>query len=85
LRIYNDAVSNTTAIWNEQLSSLEQRIALLAERRQSGFPVLVAPKARIFWDIRRSAPSGHGTASATRSSIPSMSTRPHDDEASVMA
>jgi L-amino acid N-acyltransferase len=42
LRIYNDAVANTTAIWNEQLSSLEQRIAWLAERRQSGFPVLVA-------------------------------------------
>jgi L-amino acid N-acyltransferase YncA len=42
LRIYNDAVANTTAIWNEQLSSLEQRIAWLAEHRQSGFPVLVA-------------------------------------------
>jgi L-amino acid N-acyltransferase YncA len=42
LRIYNDAVANTTAIWNEQPSSLEQRIAWLAARRQSGFPVLVA-------------------------------------------
>ena len=42
LRIYNDAVANTTAIWNEQLSSLEQRVAWLGERRQSGFPVLVA-------------------------------------------
>jgi phosphinothricin acetyltransferase len=42
LRIYNDAVANTTAVWNEQPSSLEQRIAWLAERRQSGFPVLVA-------------------------------------------
>jgi phosphinothricin acetyltransferase len=42
LRIYNDAVANTTAIWNEQLSSLEQRLAWLAERQQSGYPVLVA-------------------------------------------
>jgi L-amino acid N-acyltransferase len=42
LRIYNDAVANTTAIWNEQLSSLEQRVAWLTERHQSGFPVLVA-------------------------------------------
>jgi L-amino acid N-acyltransferase YncA len=42
LRIYNDAVLHTTAIWNEQPSSLEARHAWLAERRQSGFPVLVA-------------------------------------------
>ncbi|MBV9565717.1 MAG: N-acetyltransferase [Bradyrhizobium sp.] len=42
LRIYNDAVAHTTAIWNEQLSSLEQRLAWLAERQQSGYPVLVA-------------------------------------------
>jgi L-amino acid N-acyltransferase len=42
LRIYNDAVAHTTAIWNEQLSSLEQRLAWLAERRQSDYPVLVA-------------------------------------------
>jgi phosphinothricin acetyltransferase len=42
LRIYNDAVANTTAIWNDQLSTLEQRMAWLGERRQSGYPVLVA-------------------------------------------
>src|SRR5689334_14068705 len=42
LRIYNDAVANTTAIWNEQLSSLQLRVAWLDERRQSGYPVLVA-------------------------------------------
>jgi L-amino acid N-acyltransferase YncA len=42
LRIYNDAVANTTAIWNEHLSSLESRVAWLAERQQSGYPVLVA-------------------------------------------
>src|SRR5690242_3461736 len=42
LRIYNDAVANTTAIWNDKLSSLEQRLAWLRERRESGYPVLVA-------------------------------------------
>ena len=44
LHIYNDAVANTTAIWNEQLSSLESRLAWLRERKQSGYPVLVAAK-----------------------------------------
>lgn len=42
LRIYNDAVACTTAIWNEQLSNLDSRRAWLAERQASGFPVLVA-------------------------------------------
>jgi L-amino acid N-acyltransferase len=45
LRIYNDAVANTTAIWNDQLSSLEARLAWLRERQQSGYPVLVAAEA----------------------------------------
>src|SRR5579872_1888096 len=42
LRIYNDAVAHATAIWNEQLSSLDSRRAWLAERQSSGHPVLVA-------------------------------------------
>jgi L-amino acid N-acyltransferase len=42
LRIYNDAVAHTTAIWNEQLSDLDSRRAWLAERQSSGYPVLVA-------------------------------------------
>jgi phosphinothricin acetyltransferase len=42
LGIYNDAVANTTAIWNDQLASLESRLAWLRERKQSGYPVLVA-------------------------------------------
>jgi L-amino acid N-acyltransferase len=42
LRIYNDAVANTTAIWNDQLSSLESRVAWLKERQHSGYPVVVA-------------------------------------------
>jgi L-amino acid N-acyltransferase len=45
LQIYNDAVAHTTAIWNEQLSNLESRLAWLAERQTSGYPVLVAAEA----------------------------------------
>lgn len=39
--IYNDAVENTTAIWNETCVDLENRIAWMAARRQQGFPVIV--------------------------------------------
>lgn len=40
--IYNDAVLNTTAIWNEAAIDLENRRAWLELRAQQGFPVLVA-------------------------------------------
>ena len=43
--IYNDAVVNTTAIWNEVAIDLENRRAWLALRAQQGFPVLVAEEA----------------------------------------
>ncbi|HAC58419.1 N-acetyltransferase family protein [Parvibaculum sp.] len=42
LAIYNDAVANTTSIWNETLSDLEGRRKWLEERETQGFPVLVA-------------------------------------------
>jgi L-amino acid N-acyltransferase len=42
LRIYNDAVVHTTAIWNDQPSTLESRIAWLNERQTSSYPVVVA-------------------------------------------
>jgi L-amino acid N-acyltransferase YncA len=42
LAIYNDAVTKTTAIWNEAPSTLESRRIWFAERRRAGFPVLVA-------------------------------------------
>lgn len=42
LAIYNDAVANTTSIWNETLSDLEGRRKWLEEREAQGFPVLVA-------------------------------------------
>lgn len=41
LAIYNDAVANTTAIWNEALSDLAGRKAWFDERTGRGFPVLV--------------------------------------------
>jgi phosphinothricin acetyltransferase len=42
LDIYNDAVANTTAIWNEVTVDAANRAAWLAERRAKGYPVLVA-------------------------------------------
>jgi len=45
LAIYNDAVENTTAIWNETLVDLSNRQAWFAERSAAGFPVLVAHDA----------------------------------------
>lgn len=43
--IYNDAVVNTTAIWNETEVDHENRRQWLAARRQAGYPVLVAVDA----------------------------------------
>lgn len=47
LAIYNDAVANTTAIWNETLVDLENRKAWLAARRARGFPVIVAERGGV--------------------------------------
>lgn len=43
--IYNDAVANTTAIWNDYAVDLDNRRAWLADRTALGFPVLVAVNA----------------------------------------
>lgn len=40
--IYNEAVENSTAIWNDHVVDLENRRAWFADRRENGFPVLVA-------------------------------------------
>jgi phosphinothricin acetyltransferase len=40
--IYNDAVANTTAIWNEVTVDAANRAAWLADRQRLGYPVLVA-------------------------------------------
>ncbi|MBL0372592.1 N-acetyltransferase [Rhizobium sp. KVB221] len=42
LAIYNDAVANTTAIWNDTLVDFENRSRWLADRQKQGYPVLVA-------------------------------------------
>ncbi|MDH1264230.1 GNAT family N-acetyltransferase [Pseudomonas sp. GD03944] len=42
LAIYNDAVLNTTAIWNETEVDLANRQGWLNDREAAGFPVLVA-------------------------------------------
>lgn len=44
MAIYNDAVRNTTAIWNEKQVDLANRAAWLAERRAAGYPVLIASR-----------------------------------------
>lgn len=40
--IYNDAVLNTTAIWNEQPVDLDNRQAWFSARQAQAYPVLVA-------------------------------------------
>ncbi len=47
LAIYNDAVENTTAIWNEKPADLANRRAWFAERTGRGFPVLVAERQTV--------------------------------------
>lgn len=42
LAIYNDAVINTAAIWNDDIVDLDNRIAWFRTRVGQGFPVLVA-------------------------------------------
>ena len=46
LAIYNDAVCNTLAIWNEKTVDAANRAAWLAERQRAGYPVLVAIDAQ---------------------------------------
>lgn len=40
--IYNDAVLNTTAVWNSQTTDAQSRKAWLEARAEQGYPVLVA-------------------------------------------
>jgi L-amino acid N-acyltransferase len=42
LAIHNDVVTSTTAIYDQHISSIEQRRAWFEERHGRGFPVLVA-------------------------------------------
>lgn len=43
--IYNDAVLNTTAIWNDKPVDAAERLAWMQARRALGYPVLVAVDA----------------------------------------
>jgi len=45
LAIYNDAVANTTAIWNDTLVDLANRQAWFDLRADQGYPILVAENA----------------------------------------
>ena len=42
MTIYNDAVTNTTAIWNDSTVDLANRQHWMAERQKAGYPVWVA-------------------------------------------
>ena len=42
LAITNEAIANTTAVWNNTPATLEARTAWMRERQARGFPVLVA-------------------------------------------
>tara|TARA_R110001583_G_scaffold193866_2_gene363345 strand:+ start:48847 stop:49365 length:519 start_codon:yes stop_codon:yes gene_type:complete len=42
MAIYNDAVTNTTAIWNDLTVDVANRLHWLADREKTGYPVLVA-------------------------------------------
>lgn len=42
MEIYNDAVVNTTAIWNEVVVDLDNRKDWFVARKSRGFPVIVA-------------------------------------------
>ena len=44
--IYNDAVLNTTAIWNDATVDRVNRAAWLSARENAGYPVLVAVDSR---------------------------------------
>ncbi len=44
--IYNDAVTQTTAIWNEATVDAANRSAWLADRQRAGYPLLVAVDAQ---------------------------------------
>jgi len=41
MAIYNDAVLNTTSIWNETAVDATNRVAWLTDRQRVGYPVLV--------------------------------------------
>ena len=45
LAIHNEAIRNTTAIWDEETVDVDDRRAWLADRHERGFPVLVAVSA----------------------------------------
>lgn len=45
LAIYNHAVLNSTAIWNDTPTDLANRFAWLRDRRSKGYPIVVAEEA----------------------------------------
>jgi len=65
LDIYNDAVRNTTAIWNETPVDLGNRQAWFEARAQQGYPILVRWTTRACSVMPRLATGGRSKAFAT--------------------
>ena len=42
LKIYNEIIVNTTAVWHDEPHTLEMRKTWFAQRKEQGFPVFVA-------------------------------------------
>lgn len=42
MEIYNDAVIHTTAIWNDTVVDVDNRVTWIRDRQRQGYPVLVA-------------------------------------------
>lgn len=82
--IYNHAVANTTAIWNETTVDLQNRTKWHADRVSLGYPVIVALDDRgAPSDMRRLATGVHSTAIDSPSSTPSMCAMTSAAEVSV--
>ena len=58
--IYNDVLATTSAIWTEQLTSVGEREAWLADKQADGYPVLVAVDGSGCSVLLPAVPSGPG-------------------------
>ena len=51
LEIYNDAVQNSTAIWNDKVVDLDNRRAWLAERHEQGAQAVYEDVVRMMTEV----------------------------------
>jgi L-amino acid N-acyltransferase YncA len=76
LAIYNDVIARTTAVYQEEPVTLDNRRAWFASRRVQGYPVLAArDETGVVGFASPSATFASGPATGTRSSTRSTSER----------